>query len=505
MSRLLRSSVVCVSAFFGAAILFAQSGGWLEIESDSPPTLVHVFSESGTQWDQVDMTGVLWFNLKARGRCFEDYRMRQAYICAGRHGDASCVEPTVNQGNRSFSGDDGREWKTFHIERQYMSPKLPVASPVELCNQNLRARLSNQGEAARAGIVRQGFRVTLPDAYQAWFHLNCEEQSVKVFDDWATVEDSADIPVTVVCSGTDPGAPDGHRLKPQAHRMKPEAHRTAAAPGIKDGEIWINPKTDASYTGNCPAKLRVGGELAYYTPEEGPVDVHYRYQVRQGRRRFSSPIFKTRFDDSGRKNLTQWPFLVGPTTSPEIGGLAASGPKDSPALNGEIELVVLGNVPGARSPSTSFSVTCAPGDAPVVDGGSLTARSQPPPPPPAEVRETRRTSSTGTRFGGWRVALPIRDTGRTGLRPGSYVVEVPTQTIAPGDEITVILYPTPGSMPAGVAAPRIPLKNVAKVDSFTVKQNVKPLVLPGGGLQIRVEAPECGCALTGVIDPKPPE
>jgi hypothetical protein len=103
------------------------------------------------------------------------------------------------------------------------------------------------------------------------------------------------------------------------------------------------------------------------------------------------------------------------------------------------------------------------------------------------------------------VALPIRDTGRTGLRPGSYVVEVPTQTIAPGDEITVILYPAPGSMPAGTAAQRVPLKGVAKVDSFTVKQNVKPLVLPDGGLQIRVESPECRCALTGIIDPTPPE
>ena len=500
-----RSFLLSLIGFLGASGLFGQSGGWLELGQTGMPPQILVYSENGTRWDFVDRTAPLRFTLKARGRCFEDYHMRNAYICAGHSGDGSCVEPAVDQDNRSYSADEGREWKVVSVSRQYLSPKLPVASAADMCNQALEARAAAPGAPSRQALVQRGFMLPAPEAYRAWFNLSCEKQTIAVFKDWASVDASTNVTADVQCIGSGDPQAGKHRLKPESHRLKPEAHRMAAEPGIKDAEIWINPKADAKYTGECPAKLRVGGELAYHTPEDDPVDVHYRYQVRQGRRSFSSPIFKATYPEPGKKNLNQWAFEIAPATASQVGGLAAPDAKPAATLDGEVELVVLGNVPGARSPSTSFSVTCAPGDAPVVDGGSLTAGREP---PPAEVREGGQTSATrrlrtAARFGGFRVALPLRATGRTGLAPGSYVVEVPTQTIAPGDEIAMVVYATPGSATGG-APTRIPCTKVAKIEQLKIETKIaESRVLPDGGLQIRVEAPECRCALTGVVEPEP--
>lgn len=495
MIRILRPLAIGVFATLAAATAAGQ-GGWLEVEATAAQPRISVYSQDGTRWDFVDRTAPLVMQLRGRGRCPEDHHMRNAYMCAGLWGDGSCMEPTVNQSNRSFSGDDGREWKVFPLSRQYLAPRLPVASPVELCNQGLEARLAQHGDSARAQILRQGFEVSVPGAYEAWFNLSCEPQKV-FFKDWSNMGDSASVPATIVCVGTGGPEPETHRTKPQPHRLKPEAHRTAATPGIKDAEIWINPKTAADYVGPCPAKLHVGGQVAYYVPEEDPVDLHYRYQVRQGRRAFSSPIFKTRYDQGGRKNLHGWTFEVAPAEA-AAGGLAAPDVKGSPVLDGEIELVVLGNVPGARSPTTSFHVTCRSSDPPLA-GGPLAAEPAPSSP------GTSRRMAAAARFGGWRVALPIRATGRTGLTVGNYVVEVPTQTLAPGDEITVVLYPAPGSLPAGTAPPRVPVVKVAKVDALKVGMKLaKSRVLSDGELEIQVTAPEeCGCVLTGVVEAAP--
>jgi hypothetical protein len=82
-------------------------------------------------------------------------------------------------------------------------------------------------------------------------------------------------------------------------------------------------------------------------------------------------------------------------------------------------------------------------------------------------------------------------------------VEVPTQTIAPGDEIAMVVYATPGSETGGTPN-RIPCTKVAKIEQLTIKTKLaESRVLPDGGLQIRVEAPECACALTGVVEPEP--
>jgi hypothetical protein len=43
-----------------------------------------------------------------------------------------------------------------------------------------------------------------------------------------------------------------------------------------------------------------------------------------------------------------------------------------------------------------------------------------------------------------------------------------------------------------------------KIEALTIKQKVaSSRVLPDGGLEIRVEAPECRCALTGIVVPAP--
>lgn len=495
MTRTLRFLSLALFALAAAATAAGQ-GGWLEVQPAGAPPRISVYAQGATQWDFVDRTAPLVFDLRARGRCSEDHHMREARICGGYAGDMSCVEPAVDQGNRSFSADEGKVWKPFTVSRQYLPPRLPAATPVDFCNQALRAKLAERGDAARAQILREGFRLTVPEAYEAWFSLSCEPQKI-FFKDWQNESATSSVAAEIVCVGTGDPAAETHRTKPQSHRVKPQAHRTAAAPGVKDAEIWINPKAAANYTGVCPAKLHVGGALAYFQPEEDPVDVHYRYQVRQGRRSFSSPIFKTRFEDGGRKNLHAWTFEVAPAEA-AAGGLAAPGAKASPVLDGDIELVILGNVPGARSPATSFHVTCTGSDAPLA-GGPLAAE-----PAPSSPGASRRMAAA-SRFGGWRLPLPVRDAGATGLRPGNYVVEVPTQTLAPGGEISVILYPASVSPPPGTPPQSVPLKQVAKVEGLKVGQTIgRARVLPAGHLEIRITAPEeCGCVLTGIVEAAP--
>jgi len=410
-----------VSSFVVLALAGSQAlaDPWAYVQQTpgKPFPKIHVYSDSGTQWDRVgNLEDGLTFHADARGQCDAGWRTQHESYLKAKSGnqDVALANLQINTDHRSYGPDHGGGWKSHTFSGPYVPPE--TGSPVQVCNSLLASRTAGAPNVfqARQQLLASGISHTLEGSYTLVFFLSCEPDRKPLFWESQSATESADLRATVECHGN-PAALDVPEPEP------PPAQRTPVAHGIQAMDLWANPGASANFRGFCPKTLHFGGEVDFQLQSGAPFDLRYRYLGRWGAHEIRSEVYTTRYTASGNKNLHGW--SLGFPLSPG-GGINFQAPtaSDEPVVfGGSVVLEFVGPVPvHANLQPVQFDVTClkeGTAIAPVAGDGNLAS-----PMAPREPVDLNPQS-------------PTRQPADTSVGP-TIVKKMPGRVKAPGQPVT---------------------------------------------------------------------
>ncbi len=406
-----------VLALAGSPAL-ADPWAYVQQTPGKPFPKIHVYSDSGTQWDRVgNLEDGLTFHADARGQCDAGWRTQHAsYLKAkANNQDVALADLQIDTDHRSYGPDHGGGWKSHAFSGPYKAPE-GASSPQQVCNSLLASRTAGAPNAfrARQQLLASGMSHTLEGSYTLVFYLECAPERKPLFweDQAATVD--ADLRATVECHGN-PAALDVPEPEP------PPAQRDPVTHGIQAMDIWANPGASANYRGFCPKTLHFGGEVDYELRSSAPFDLQYRFFARWGAREIRSEIFTTRYTASGSRNLHSWSLDFPLSPGGGINFQAPTASDEPQVFGGTVALEFVGGVPiHANLQPVQFEVTCVKEGtviAPVAGGGSLAS--------PMPERETINLDPQS----------PTRQPANTSVGP-TIVKKMPGRVKGPGQPVT---------------------------------------------------------------------
>jgi hypothetical protein len=146
----------------------------------STPTIM-VKTKPGESIYSVEQASAVPVLLHTRGRCGEGDRLHRATLNLVNQG-VDVIDVDVNTDNRSYSGDEGKAWRTHQFELRAARIRLasggkplaenvarPQSSPTATCNQ----ALSKYQGAARQQALKQGIKLLSRAGVSADFTLEC--------------------------------------------------------------------------------------------------------------------------------------------------------------------------------------------------------------------------------------------------------------------------------------------------------------------------------------------
>jgi CARDB len=317
----------------------------------APYPIIHVYSDSATQWDRVGETqNGLTFYVGARGSCPKNWKTQHSShlkVMSGSQNVGS-AHLGINRAHQNYGPDHGQNWVEHTIDAPYVNPQSPNSDPVAVCNAQLAARSASAPDPAqrRRELLGNGFTHDFARAYEAEFGLYCADTGAGFQESQYFIAE-ANIYAQVQCHSN-----------PEALEVPPP-QRLPDPVGINSMDIWANPSASANYRGFCPKELRFGGEISYKLPANGnAVDLRYRYVATHGANVFKSAVFTTRYTATGKKFLKSWelgfPLMTG---GPQLSATTNSGEPD--VYGGNVALEFLGNPPiNANLQPVQFNVTC---------------------------------------------------------------------------------------------------------------------------------------------------
>lgn len=252
---------------------------------------------------------------------------------------------TLGKGGGGFSG------RTTIASQAVTTAALAatgVPDPVQTCNADLKALV----DATQYGKAQKGWARKYNNAFAATLVVVCRRPGGKkgLFDEPDALREGRDMtrfPVWIRCG------PAGV-FKTVTKSRPPRAKKV----GVQSVDVFVNPKSNASYKGVCPKKLAFGGSLVLLkSAAAGAVDVRYRYRTHDGA---TSAVYATSFAKSGTRNAHYWTHEFG-AGSPSGSFAAPGGSKGPRVIKGWVDLEVL-NASGAVtfSDRAPFQLTCQP-------------------------------------------------------------------------------------------------------------------------------------------------
>ena len=124
---------------------------------------------------------------------------------------------------------------------------------------------------------------------------------------------------------------------------------------MRAAQVWVNPKSDASYRGGCPKDLRFGGSVEYTAGPGVDTTIRYRYRTHDNE---TSEVYTTHITGSDSKNLRSWQRTFGAAGS--RGSVAASGAGGKRVIDGWVKLEILDGNNIEAEDRADFSLSCEP-------------------------------------------------------------------------------------------------------------------------------------------------
>lgn len=238
-------------------------------QTASAPTIVVHTAPGKRSWEVVK-TSEIPVLLRTRGRCNEGDRLYRAGLAVA----GIDLNIPVNTENRSYSGDEGKAWRTHQLDLPAASLQLwtgakplaenkplPRLSAAHMCNQALSKR---QG-AQRAAMLAQGEMLRVASALSASFALQCQYRKgpKHMFHEWVPAGPKivkAGVDVLVKCAPMT--AADAPQPRTQTKTKGPPPRHGKPAPAPPPLITAVKLRAEVSQSQSCPDSLRLVGGIS---------------------------------------------------------------------------------------------------------------------------------------------------------------------------------------------------------------------------------------------------
>ncbi|HEX7295039.1 MAG TPA: hypothetical protein VF251_04745 [Pyrinomonadaceae bacterium] len=318
----------------GAAITEIKPGPVIRVNAVRDPAIYDTIDASDSARDLV-------FNVKIRGSCPESYRLSgvTASIFSEKVRQSRKTKIGFNPDHRSIGPEHGAKWDFTVLSFPYLEPSI---SPATTCNQEL-ARRSGLGES-RTELLRKGFDVDVPGAYEGYLSVTCHKAKPGFYED-PDYGAKSRLPVTIRCM------PTGY--KPP--RTKVEPQRTAVPdPPIESLAVVAEPSETQGR--QCPVSVTFRGKI---TPGQETTYTTFNTKYRfVGENNFSTdwlPVSVRR----GETKTVIWRRSINAPENDRAGSFKTPGGRVKiPVYRGWMLLEIMLPNGTKRSERTAFSVDC---------------------------------------------------------------------------------------------------------------------------------------------------
>jgi hypothetical protein len=290
---------------------------------------VNVYSASQQSFDAVDDSGRIEFVVDVRGVCT----------------DANPDEPTVEVAGTPIRSTDSpskadNSWFSMNVEGNYAAPRR---DPIQACNTGLAQRV--QQGADRSALLRNGFSVTLNEAYEVVASLSCRTNlQGRRFN-----SDRTWIAADVLCNGsnTSSSRPD----RPAIPAESVPAPARVVVRFFDSAEVVAEP---AEYFGECPARIRF--TATFNVNRRGTLT--YQWVGEDG---FSTDNYTANLDSAGEHDFSFTRTIRPAAPSGRLAGSANAGQRMNGFMRLRISVPRQGAGQGPQLVLTDqvpFTVTC---------------------------------------------------------------------------------------------------------------------------------------------------
>jgi hypothetical protein len=327
--------------FFGALVVSAQQfdmqpGAEITQINPAPVIRVRAVRDPGV-YDTIDASDSakdLVFHVKIRGSCSEKYRL--AGITAGiynsRLKQRRDTKLGFNPDHRSIGPEHGAGWDFTVLNFPFLQPET---APATSCNQELGRRMS-MGES-KTELLRKGFEVNVPGAYQASLGVTCHKHKVGFYED-PTYSAETRLPVTIRCMPSD---------------YKPPVEKPLTAvpgPPIEALSVSVDPFRQQG----CPVDVTFRGRIT--APQQSEYSVFKTKYRFLGENNFKSDWIPVSVGRGETKTVIWRRFIDAPDTTGSF--KTPGGRAKIPLYRGWMAIEVMLPNGTKRSERTDFTVDC---------------------------------------------------------------------------------------------------------------------------------------------------
>jgi len=248
--------------------------------SDAP--LIEVYSTNGEKWNAVDKSEAVTFKVKLNAECQFEGKGNKAY-----EGDLT-VEGFDIIGNTDPSDFLIPHSKSAEAKFRYVNGKGQPVNAINVCNQELSKRVSENKDKTRYDILSNGFTENYAGAFTVKYRMYCRATGAGKTDYGS---DTTLVNARIHCAASDLAK---EKIPKPPPRAKPIPARQT--PLVKSVSFKADPKT---YKGNCPMGVKFNGTIT----ARRAGTVKYQYTSHDGK---ISPELTVQFTEAGTKPTRTW-------------------------------------------------------------------------------------------------------------------------------------------------------------------------------------------------------